>query len=191
MYNTCKMSCFDRILKGVPCNGGNTKGGIDKCLIGEWFKDHPLYDNPDSGEIDRIWEDNDTESGEWDNRFVKYAIRPGSSSFTEDLVLGEDGTEYCTQTITLKLHGHDADKRLAYDSLKGKKLMAALHTRDGWQMFGVEDALRMASANGASGTGSGDFNGTVITLTCTTDRLSGLASYAFARYLDEAWREQS
>lgn len=191
------MSCIKRIIT-VPCPKWPSRSGIQKALIGcygEKVKHPAFYDNP-NGEIDRIWTHNQdgsvADESEWSGVFHKLGIKPSTSNFTEQLVVQEDGTEYVDQTVTLKLHGFGGDFRNSFESFKHADLFMALKMNNGfWQLFGTESPLRLSNIDTASGTNTNEFWGNTLTFKGQPSRLSSVANYDFAKYLDEEWRIQS
>lgn len=183
------MSCTNRVINGIQCHGYNERGGITDVLIGFRFKTAPFFSNPDSGEIDRIWEDSDKDSGEWDDRFRYFAINPQSGSFTSTMTSREDGVEYCEETINIQFASIGGDRRNELHKLLRESLMMAVRTKKGkWMIFGMTEAVRLESVVVESGQNSPDFNGYKCVFKCFSDMLTGNASWAFAHYLDDELR---
>lgn len=190
------MSCINKILT-VPCPKWPLRSGIQKVMIGCYGEkvNYPaFFDNP-NGEIDRIWEHNPDGSladEQWDGVFHKLGVKPSTSNFTEQLVVQEDGTEFVNQTVTLKLHGFGGDFRNSFESFKHADLFMALKMNNGfWQLFGTETPLRLSNIDTASGTNTNEFYGNTLTFTSQPSRLSSVANFDFARFLDSEWEEQS
>ena len=183
------MSCTNRVINGIQCQGNNERGGITDVLIGWRFKDAPFFSNPESGEIDRIWENDGKDSGEWDDRFRYFAINPQSGSFTSTMTSREDGVEYCEETINIQFSRIGGDRRNELHKLLRESLMMAVRTKKGrWMIFGMTEPVRLESVVVESGQNSPDFNGYRCVFKCYSDMITGNASWAFAHYLDDELR---
>ena len=94
-----------------------------------------------------------------------YHIEPAKNSvtFTDELVVEDNGRKYRTHTLTFSLDGkYDKDKVCPVDALSLGRFYAVVVTADGeWLMLGHEVGLEASAQSTAGGQ---DSNGVTITL---------------------------
>ena len=117
-------------------------------------------------------------------KFHKIDPAKNSTSYSDELVVEDNGNKYRTHTITFNLSGkYDKDMVCPIDALALGKFFVVVHTADD-QYLALGRSVGM-EASAQSVAGGGDTNGTTITLTANlTESAVPLSAAAIAVVTD-------
>lgn len=153
------MSICDLLTGGLAKTCDNNVGGIKELYLTEKANVASIALSSPGNKINSIT----MEAG---GEFKKFEFNKNTSTFAEDTVMDEaNGTELCTQTITLFLGRREKRKRDILLLLgKFKDLVAIIKdSNDLYWYFGETDGIRLKQKASETGTAKTDKNGYTMT----------------------------
>lgn len=105
--------------------------------------------------------------------FSPFEFRKQTGSATQSFQLGDNGTSYYEQTITLVFSKQETSKRLELNSLAFSDLVVIIEDNNGmYWYFGYDNPVTLSANEAETGTAFGDFNGYTVTLLGTDWQLA-------------------
>lgn len=105
--------------------------------------------------------------------FHEYQFRKQTGSVTQSYQLGDNGSSYYEQTITLVFSKQETEKRIEISSLAISDLVVIVEDNNGkYWYFGYDNPVTLSANEAESGTAFSDFNGYTVTLLGTDWQLA-------------------
>lgn len=105
--------------------------------------------------------------------FKEFQFRKQTGSVTQSWQLGDNGTGYYEQTITLVFSKWETEKRIEINALAVSDLAVIVEDNNGiYWYFGKDFSVTLGTNEAETGTALGDFNGYTLTLIGTDKELA-------------------
>lgn len=108
-----------------------------------------------------------------EDAFHEFQFRKQTGSVTQSFQLGDNGSAYYEQTITLVFSKQETEKRIEINSLAISDLVVIIEDNNGkYWYFGFDNPVTLSANEAETGTAFSDFNGYTVTLLGTDWQLA-------------------
>ncbi len=108
-----------------------------------------------------------------DKAFKEFQFRKQTGSVTQSFQLGDNGTGYYEQTITLVFSKQETEKQIEINTLAVSDMVVIIEDNNGkYWYFGFDNTVTLSANEAETGTAYGDFNGYTVTLLGTDWQLA-------------------